>query len=239
MAGDLDFKFDLGAPALDPFGVSDRAEEGLRPPAPAGVEIEYPKSNSPRGLALRSLTLKSSKEGWIQRLFNSPNELVVVSSSFDLSGQDPFIYPAKVEDVNGFRSVRKGETAEWTFGEGFPVALPRTIIGGLVVGLQVTESDEQSVRVAEALIAAAKEVKSDGGVKSLLQKLADPAKFAVDQALKALTEVSNIIGNVLKSYQKKMDPVALASGQFSAVAPWEGKLTQDLPDARLVLVETR
>jgi hypothetical protein len=252
---DTDFKFNLGG-RIEPFArtvsgggrsldAKRAQDEDLapgptsEPSPPARPEREYAKSQEPRGLALKSLTLHKSKEGWIQRFFDSPNELVIVSSSFDLGGGDPFVYPAKVEDVNGFRSLRRGETAEWTFGEGFPVAPARTIIGSLVAGVQVTESDEQSLRVAEALIAAGKEVKSDGGIKSILEKLADPGKFAADQALKALTEITTLIGKVIESYQKKMDPVGLASGLFSAVSPWEGKLEQDLPAAKIVLVETR
>jgi hypothetical protein len=210
---------------------------------PAGHDVErYPESESARGLALKSFTLKESQEGWFSRLMERPDEVVIVSTSFDLSGDDPFVYPAKMSEMppEGSISVRRGETHEWTLGDGFPVALPRKIVGGLAVGIHVAESDEGSVRIAEALIAASDAVKSDGELAALLKKLvANPGKWAADAVFGALTEASKVLGEALKKFQEEFDPIGLAAGQFSANGSWDGRLTQEWPEGKVVLVETK
>lgn len=227
-----EFLFNLGEPIEAPVG---RRGGGLDVESTAEFEV----SSAPRGLALKSFTLTKGHEGWFGRLLNRPDELVIAATSFDLSGGDPFVFPAKIEDVQQYYSAKRGETITWTLGDGFPVFVPRQIVGGVVVGIQVAESDAELVKIAEALVAASDAVKSDGKIADILKAISMPGKFAADQLLGALTEVSKVLGTVIKKYEEDLDPVGLAAAQFSATDSWEGKLEQTLDGGHIVLVETR
>jgi hypothetical protein len=229
------FLFNLGS--TEELEAPGRGEEGIM--AGRSPDEKTPGA-APRGLALKSFTLNRSFEHPLIRWFDKRSEIVLCATAFDLSGKDPFIYPAKLEDVTDYVRLEEGATYTWTLGDGFPVFPPREIMGGLVVGIQAAESDQNITKIAKALIAAGDAVKTDGGIKKLLEDLAsNPGKVAGQAVVGALGELAKLVGNVLKASEAKLDPVGLAAGQFSATESWEGKLTQEMEGCTIHLVETK
>lgn len=206
-----------------------------------GVVLE-PKAERelgrPRGLVVRSLTLKQVEVGWFKSLFqNDPKELYIISIGVDLSGDKPFVWPQSMEDAAlGTLKMRPGDRHEFTFGLGYPVFLPRPIVGGLALSILVASSKADERDRWKHLSEATDALNGDATITGLLQSAAvDPIGATITAVGRAVSASIGLIGKVLA--QTGDITVGSFRGIFPATSSWGGLLSDDQPDVAIELAE--
>jgi hypothetical protein len=205
------------------------------------VEGALPEEPAPtRGLALLSLKLKRSHEGWFSRLFrDNPDEIFIVSIGLDLSGEKPFVWPQDQGNADkAWVKVSEGETHEFKLGDGYPIYLPRQIVGGLALSVLLAESDSKERAWWKHVNDAVSALNSDAKLIAFVAAAAtNPASITVAGGLAAAVKATEIVSKVLS--ENGNDNV----GAFQAILPasgdWDDKLAEDQPDVSIVLAEVR
>lgn len=191
-----------------------------------------------RGLVLRSLTLKQVDRGWFHSLFrHDPDELYVVSIGLDLSGDKPFLWPH--DPVNAGQAaikVRPGERHEFSFGLGYPIYLPRPIVGGLALSILVAASKAKERDWWSHVSAATQLLDNDDGVGTFLKAAAlNPVGVAMSAGLQAVATAVGIVSKALADAGD--DNLGSFQGIFPANGSWDGMLADDRPDLAIELFE--
>jgi hypothetical protein len=207
--------------------ISGTREEGAAP----FVE----KSDGPRGLALRSLTVTRGWEG-LWGLLNRRKKIYFLTVALDLSGAAPVVMPPKEVPDGAVLEVEQGETIHFTLGDGAPIFAPRVISGGLIVYILIAEADRGIRHVGQVLEQIHSDLSKDKTISEVIKKLvADPGKAAADIALSAITAALQPIATILKANQD--DYVALFQGCFEARGPWDENLRGALNGVTIELKE--
>ena len=164
------------------------------------------------GLGLESFTLYKGFEG-IMNLFNPQNEIFFVAWTWDLSGNEPYVYPGKdIEPGQWVSPVKKDDTVKF-IGNGLNLYPKQEIKGGVGVHIEVWESDSDVRKAGETI----KEVTSKIQESKLTQILtgiasANPTTATITAISQAVLELSNIIGDVLS--KNSDDYVNLFEGYY-------------------------
>jgi len=210
------------------FAILDVDEQRLVPIR--GVE-EVQALN--QGLALDELTLNHAHEFWLAHLWNrltghDPEvELLIVSTAFDMSGDAPFVWPAKGADEDlAMIRVRQGATHHWTIGNGSPVFPPKELVRGLMVSMLVSESCKEVRSVAET-IATINDALSKGKAAAAIAALATAAGGpGAALGVAALGEITGVVAGILKADKDVV--IGAYAGILSATIPWtDDQLEQD------------
>jgi hypothetical protein len=191
-------------------------------------EVAIPRSDRARGLALTHLNVA---RGWdsLFSLLGRANQVYFLSISYDLSGEPPQVMPPKELTGNTFIRLRPKETYEFTLGDGAPIFMPRQIVGGLAVFVQLCEADDVD-KVGATMKKIHEDLEDDSAslidrVKKLIK---NPAAEGVSQVLSAGSALLKPIATVLEANGD--DHVGLVQGTFPARKAWEGRLVQNFGD---------
>ena len=200
------------------------------------MRLELPVSDSPRGLGLKSLTLRRGFEGFMQRVFNDDNEVFFVAWTWDLSGQPPVQYPsvgAKPDDLVIPMTV--GETREF-IGRGVLLFPSRPVTAGLAVRIQLWESDKGARNFGKTLQDVSQAI-SESELNNLLQLVGTAAGATTATAVlieKAALELAHVTGTILKANSD--DYVDFFEGYYPASDVWRsGEESYDGHSSAIVL----
>ena len=226
----VDAREDADEPAYEP---------AYEPPPPPQAE-PVPAVPTPvlRGLVLRSLTLKQVDRGWFKSLFgHNPDELYVVSIGLDLSGERPFVWPHDPANAGQAAiKVRPGERHEFSFGLGYPIYLPRPIVGGLALSILVAASKAKERDWWSHISAATQLLDNDDGVGTFLKAAAlNPVGIAMSTGLQAVATAVGIVSRALADAGD--DNLGSFQGIFPANGSWDRMLADDRPDLAIELSE--
>lgn len=201
-----------------------------------GEEIEFPRSYEPRGLALKSLTVKGNWDG-IWGWLTNRQQIYFITAAVDLSGKPPTVMPPVELQKNLIHQVHRNETISFTLGEGAPIFFPRTVVGGLAVFIMIAESDGDLRHVGETMKKVHEDLtKNEGSVMSKLLKLIkNPGKTLADEVLIAASAILAPVGTVLS--ETRDDNVGVVQGLFKANSDWSGQLEQAWSSGSVVLSE--
>lgn len=216
--------------------VGDPDDFAIRQPGIAEAVIEWPVSAGPRGLALRKLTIE---RGWdkVLWMFETDNEIFYTSLAFDMSGEQPFLLPPKTFTAEeAVFKMRKGDTIEFTLGEGEPIFPPRVVRGGISVFIMVWEADAASRKLGETISQMHADLTADGSVMAKLKSLiTNPGSTIADEILSVRTSALKPLATLLK--QNGNDFVAPFRGFYKSQGSWEKKLAASANGVRIELAE--
>lgn len=201
-------------------------------PGFAEDEIEYPRSTRPRGLSLRSLTISERSNrfwSWLQKR----QQIYFLTVATDLSGQPPQITPPAEVSSKAIYEIRRGEELSFTLGDGLPVFTPRTLVGGLVVYVIISEADRGIQHVGEVIKKVHEDLNANDGdfVKKIKALVTNPTKTLADEALGVVSAALQPLGTVLA--MNKDEHLGAVSGVLRADSAWDGKLTQRWPGGQV------
>lgn len=180
----------------------------------------FDESEQPRGLALKSLTLHGDFRSFIERLFDSKSNVYYLAWCWDLSGQPINVFPGKTSSAEDVMfGLRPGESQRF-MGAGSLLFPQRVISGGLVVRLQVWQSDAEVRRFGETLASVCNEIRSSklNSLLTLIGTLAGVATAQVVLIEQAALELGAVIGTILKANGD--DFVDLYEGYFPVSEQW-------------------
>jgi hypothetical protein len=215
-------------PALSEFGlkgVSGENARSLPPPRAASTgapinPLEFPKSATPRGLALKSLKLSQGFEGFLQYLFNPANKVFFLCLAWDLSGAPVIQYPGSVTPVESCLIPMKVGNVREFLGAGVLLFPARIITAGLAVRIQLWESDHDARRFGKTMEEVASAI-TNSKLSNLLStiSLATGAPGATVELVKnASLELMTLIGKIL--HANSDDYVDFYEGYFPANGAW-------------------
>lgn len=202
----------------------------------AGSVPSVPVSSIPRGLSLKSLKV-TSKWDWFWRLLNRSQQIYFISVVMDLSGSEPTILPPKEVPTDAVYRVPHGEAIEFTLGDGAPLFPPRTITGGLITYLIVSEADKGIRHIGETMTKIHDDLKEVSLAEKFINLLANPTATIVDEAMAIAFSAIQPIASILKSNDD--DCIGLFSGYYRAKGPWADKLRSTRNGTSIVLGELR
>ena len=215
------------------FGPASDATTG--PGAHENNAAVFERSDSPRGLAILSITVDVNSDG-IGGWFNGKQEVYYVSVAFDLSGDEPFVSPPKEVAAKALIRVTTGQKYEFTLGSGAPIYPPKVVVGGLLVYVVMMESDAGAAHVGEVIKKVHEDLASEG---SLLDRVKDliknPGKVVADELLSAGAAALQPLGTILSNNED--EHLGLFQGLFDAQGSWEGKLSQSGGGVTMSLAE--
>lgn len=184
---------------------------------------KWPKSSGPRGLVIKELKITKTwdKVLW---MFDTTSEIYFTGVSFDLSESKPVIMPPKdIDPETIIYKLSKGESINFTLGEGAPLFPPRVLTGGLIVYLMVFESDASSRDLGQMLNKVHEDLTADKSIMEKIKKLIkNPGATVADEALSIATAALQPLATVLK--ENNNDFVAPFQGYWKADDSWDGKL---------------
>lgn len=190
--------------------------------------VSIPRSDRARGLALTHLNVS---RGWdsLFSLLGRTNQIYFLSLAYDLSGEPPQVMPPKELTGDTFIRIRPKETYEFTLGDGAPIFLPRQIVGGLAVFVQLCEADDVD-KVGATMKKIHEDLEDDSAslIERVKKLIKNPASEGVSQVLSAGSALLKPIATVLEANGD--DHVGLVQGTFPARKSWEGRLVQDFGD---------
>lgn len=182
------------------------------------TQFEYLVSAQPRGLALQSIELFKSFQGFLARLLERDAEIYFLAWSFDLSGNPVEQYPGSAGGAHTI-SMKSGSLREF-IGSGALLFAPRPVSAGIVTRIQLWESDQGSRDLGKTLQAVAEAI--DTSKLSTLLGLASAAigTGAGELALfiQAATELAGVVGSILEANGD--DHVDFFEGFFPSADPW-------------------
>lgn len=196
-----------------------------------------PRSGVPRGLAIKSLHV-TSKWDKLWSFLGRRKQIYFLSVAFDLSGEEPIVFPPKTVSSAAVFNVTPGESISFTLGDGVPLFPLREICGGLVAYISVIEADKGIRHIGEVMTQVHADLKKKGSITDILQQLiTNPTATVADEVLAAATAALQPIGTILRNNED--DYIALFNGIYSAKGPWAGKLEQTQNGTTIVLGELR
>lgn len=175
-----------------------------------------------RGLTLKKLSIT---RGWdkVLWMFERENEIFYTSVAFDMSGNAPVLLPPKSFDPEAsIFKMNKGETIEFTLGEGEPVFPERVLQGGISLFIMVWESDATARELGETLNKMHENLTAEGSVMEKLKNLIrNPG--GTDEILSIGTAALQPLATLLK--QNGNEFLAPFRGYYKSQETWERKLS--------------
>jgi len=179
------------------------------------------------GLGLGSFTLYKNFDG-LRNLFNPQNEIYFIAWTWDLSGNAPYVYPAKsIEPGSWFHRVKKNDSIQF-IGEGLNLYPKQEIKGGVGVHIEVWESDND-IRNAGKIVEEITSTIQESDLKNVLTGLAatNPTTATIAVISKAVLALSGEIGKILKNNSD--DFVNLFEGYYDVDSWTKGRETYKNP----------
>ena len=200
---------------LDRFSVLRETTRSVQP-----VPIEFERSDSRRGLALKSLKLTEGFEGFLQGLLNPTNEVYFLSWAWDLSGKPIVQYPgagATAQDC--IIPLGVGKVRE-LLGAGIVLFPARTITAGLAVRIQLWESDQGARDFGKAMSEVANTIKASdlSNLLELTSMATGVTGTTIALIAEASLELAKAIGKILQANSD--DYVDFYEGYFPAADEW-------------------
>jgi hypothetical protein len=183
--------------------------------------FEYTTSPEARGIALKSIKLTKGFEGILGNLFNLTNEVYFLAWAFDLSGQPLHFYPGQDIEPDSFIIPMKVGNVREFLGSGINLFPKRKVVGGIVLRIQIWESDKKVRSFGKVLKETADAIK-----KSELTHLLSAASLitgvsgaTISLVTKASLELAGVIGTILKANSD--DYVDFYEGYYPADTKWQ------------------
>lgn len=183
--------------------------------------FELITSTDQRGVGLKSIKLTDGFEGFLQRIFNTSNEIYFVAWAYDLSGQPINYYPGvNVSKSDVLIKVKSGKLREF-IGEGINLFPKRKVKGGIVIRIQVWESDEEIRNFGKAMTEIADAIKKAelNNLLSILSIATGISGASIILIKEAALELTKVIGSILQ--KNGDDYVDLFEGYYAADKIWE------------------
>jgi hypothetical protein len=207
---------------LKTFSVLREATRKVQP-----VPVEFVTSDTPRGLALKSIKLTKGFEGFLgDILWNKTNEIYFLAWAWDLSGKPIVQYPgAKVKKEAVIIQLITGQLREF-LGAGILLFPAKQITGGLAVRIQVWECDGGARDFGKAMVEVANTIKTSQ-LSQLLSLISTavgtaglPTGITVELIKDAVVELTGAVGKILQANSD--DYVDFYEGYYPAADPWTG-----------------
>lgn len=201
--------------ALRTFSMLREATRDVQP-----VPIEFEASDTPRGLALKSIRLTQGFEGFLQSLFNPTNEVYFVSWAWDFSDNPPVEYPGLgATPQSCIIPLKVGQGREF-LGAGIVLFPARTVTAGLAVRIMLWESDQGARDFGKAMTEVANTVKTSEltNLLSLIAMATGVTGATITAAAAAAGELAKAIGAILQANSD--DYVDFYEGYYPAADPW-------------------
>ena len=243
----LEFAITIGSPSdlIQPEGIDfikpDKPFSDYKMDMAEGMEIEklepeFIRSESPRGLSLKSIEVTSTRKKWWKKL-KKYQEIYFLTVAFDFSGKEPEIYPPdEISTQHNIYKIKQNGNISCTLGDGVLLFQPRIIEGGLVVYVIVVESNQGIQHVGKVMSKVHEDLKSEDSLFVILKDYIDhPTTKLISDFVSAATKALQPIATILKENQD--DHLALINGYFSAKGSWQGKLKQTINGISIELNE--
>ena len=207
-----------GRAAIGPLRTFSMLGEATRDVQP--VPIEFHASDTPRGLALKSIKLTQGFEGFLEGVFHLTNEVYFVSWAWDFSGNPPVEYPGLgAAPQSCIIQLKVGQVREF-LGSGIVLFPARTLTAGLAVRIMLWESDQGARDFGKAMTEVANTVKTSGltNLLSLIAMATGVTGITITAAAAAAGELAKAIGSILQANSD--DYVDFYEGFYAAADPW-------------------
>jgi hypothetical protein len=171
---------------------------------------------------VNSIGLHRNFEGLLDNVFDGKMEVYFIGLAWDLSGEEPYLYPGKAIDVQSVRIPIKTNSNREFIGDGALLFPPRVVSSGLAVRIQVWESDED-VRKLGKTISSVSDAVSKSSLTQLLSLIAlagGPTTATLSLIKDASLELAGVIGTILQANSD--DFVDFYEGFYSASDRWGG-----------------
>lgn len=182
------------------------------------TRFEYLVSDERRGLALQSIELFKSFQGFLARLFERDTEIYFLAWSFDLSGNSVEQYPGSSGGAHTI-SMKAGSLREF-IGSGALLFAPRSVSAGIVTRIQLWESVQGTRDLGKTLQAVAEAIDTSK-LSSLLALASGAIGTGVGELalfVQAATELASVVGSILEANGD--DHVDFFEGFFPCAEPW-------------------
>lgn len=182
--------------------------------------FELITSTDQRGIGLKSIQLTEGFEGFLQKFLNKKNEIYFFAWAWDLSGQPVNLYPgSNVNPQDVVIPIKAGKVREF-IGQGINLFPKRYVNGGIVIRIQLWESDQKVRNFGKAMSDTA-----DAISKSQLNQLLSAISLVtgvtgttITLIKEAALQLANVIGIILRSNGD--DYVDLFEGYYSSDQIW-------------------
>ena len=204
-----------------------RREVGEAPMPMAGGMDLYPTSDSPRGIALKSIRILEGFEG-IENIFDPDNDIYFVSWAWDFSGNPPMQYPGVGLSTNDGTAnclipMKVGRQREFG-GSGIVLFPARRISAGLGVRIMVWESDQEKRDFGKTMLKVTKVIEQSELSSLLAGIAAGTTAGTVAVIYKASVELSKLVGQILEDNEN--DYVEFFEGYYPVSEPWKQGIEQ-------------
>lgn len=199
--------------------------------------VSVGSSETPRGLALRSLTVTGAWDS-LWNFLGRGQSVYFLSIAFDLSKNKPIVLPPKEVPAGAVFRVKHGEKIVFSLGDGAPIFPARPITGGLVVYITVCTADRGLRHIGQVMAKVHDQLSNDDSLAKVLVKLvSNPAETIVEETLSVATAALQPIATILKNNED--DYVALFTGIYPAAGRWTDRLTATQNGTTIELSELR
>ena len=189
--------------------------------SPAPAPVTFAESDTPRGLALKSIRLLTGFDGLLGRLlWKSTNEVYFVAWAWDFSGQPIVQYPGEgVAKDACIIPLKAGDLREF-IGQGICLFPSRVVSAGLAVRIQLFECDKGVRDFGKAMeeVAGALEKSKLTNLLKLAALATGATTATVTLVYEAARELASAVGTILQ--KNGDDYVDFYEGYFSAAEPW-------------------
>jgi len=184
--------------------------------------FKYKQSVEPRGIALKSIKLTKGFEGFLANMLKSTNEIYFLAWAWDLSGKQIQFYPGVVSQnaIDKFIIPLKKDKERSFMGAGINLFPQRIVMGGIVLRIQIWESDKDLRTFGTVLAKTAEKIKKSelANLLSTITMLTGVSGATVSLVSKASCELAGVIGNILEANSD--DHVDLYEGYFPSGYNW-------------------
>ena len=184
------------------------------------VPIEFRASDTPRGLALKSIMLKKGFEGFLQNLFNQTNEVYFLCWAWDFSGNPPFVYPGLGATPQSCIIPMKVDHLREFLGAGLALFPSRTVTAGLAIRIMLWESDQGARDFGKTMNELANTVRTSEltNLLSLITMATGVTGSTITAAYMAAGELTKAMSAILRANSD--DYVDFYEGYYPASDPW-------------------
>lgn len=184
--------------------------------------LTFTTSDTPRGLALKSIRLTEGFDGFMSDVFNEENEVFFLAWAWDYSGKSVQIYPehaSKPQEV--IIPLVRNKTREFSFGRGIPLFPARHVVGGLAMRIQIWESDQGVRDFGKTMVEVTNTIQASelNSLLNLISLAAGVPIATVKLIEEASLQLAEVIGAILQANSN--DYVDLFSGFYPSGDPWE------------------
>lgn len=173
-----------------------------------------------RAVALKKIQLTQGFEGFMQKVFDPTNELYFVAWAWDLSGQPINLYPGEnINSTDVIIPIQVGRVKDF-IGQGINLFPKRHVKGGIVIRIQLWESDQNVRSFGKAMSDTADAIKKSelNNLLSLISLATGVTGATITLIKDASIELAKVIGIILQANGD--DYVDLFEGYYASDQNW-------------------